>query len=241
MSTTNVCLHSHQDSSPALWRKQSPVWIIFSGTVIAWIKHQFQTAATFSCLPLAPRTPPWNLDRPFCRAMGKPQGWQRGHVMTWYRAEIDSARLRKIIPDWLYLACLTANDHLADSDATADKTGQDSSDTCTDLLEMRWAWDQSPILRARLGCRWPLESSHRQCCDLISNVAGRCQAADTHLTVTSPSLCHELPVEGSIFVPVPAWHLEQVDEVRPPICSHFWNIRWKGIVSLNQKRSTLNH
>lgn len=62
---------------------------------------------------------------------------------------------------------------------------------------------------------------HRQCCDLTSNVAGRCQAADTHLTLTSPTLCHELPVEGSIFVPVPAWHLEQVDEIRPPICSHF--------------------
>lgn len=34
------------------------------GTVIAWIKQQFQTTATSSWLPLVPVTHPWSLDLP---------------------------------------------------------------------------------------------------------------------------------------------------------------------------------
>ena len=156
MSTT-IYLHSHQDSLPAHRRKQSSIWIVF--------RHNHcldQAAIPDNCnIQLAapcPHDPSLESGSPLFHAcaMGKLQGCQWGHVMTWYITDIDSTRLWEIIPGWLYLVCLTANDHLGDYDAIADRTGQNSSDTCIGLLEVGRTWDQSPILRACLGNRFPL-------------------------------------------------------------------------------------
>lgn len=146
MSTT-ICLHPHQDSSSALRRKQSPIWTMFSGAVLAWIKHQFQTAATFSWLPLVPRTPPWNLDRCFS---GKTAG-----LAIRSCNDLIYNRNRQCQTGKLFRLTLLSMSHLADCDATADKAGQDSSDTCIDLPEMRWSRDQIPSSEFVLGVGGP--------------------------------------------------------------------------------------
>lgn len=163
-------------------------------------------------LPSIPMTLPWSLDLPFPlpRAIGKLPGRQWGHIMSGYVTDIDSARLWETIPGWLYLACLTAIDHLADYDAIAERARQNSSDTCIGLLEIGRAWDQSPILRVHPGNRSPLVQPQ-----LLPGDLWGVRLLTLSWLSHVPVLCHILPVECSIFIPAYPWFLEQVVEIRP--------------------------
>lgn len=144
MSTT-IYFHSHKSLS-SLKESKFPL-ITFSGTIVHLDQQQFQTTAISSWLPTVLTSPLWSLDLSSL-PHGKLQGWQWGHVMTWYVTDIDSVRLWEIIPGWLYLMCLTAIDHLANYGALADRTKQNSSDTCLGL--MPWKEHETKVPTSQL-------------------------------------------------------------------------------------------